>query len=433
MYFDQTSEEPGTDNLYLVRIYGSTSANTVWVGNEVAVGFSGSNLQAGAQAGNLYKGGDVVGVLDPANGTPDGAYAAIMPNTAPWAPGDSVENANNISANYYSYYDNAVVNNPFATRVMHYENWFGYGGGAGASSGWGYFSNDAGNNYVGAGGKFYAPYLLGAQGYISEGLFSQYAPLTGPQSVASLGCAPGFMIAICNGPAPGATTTVEGIFQPDGNHGDEFVYDHATRAWEFVGPGGAVLNGSPICTGGGSCSLLSIAASGTTNGTISFGGNAGADALDLFAYGSNKYGWGLNGGEMQFFVQDDTTDHFSFSGAAGGLQPTGTNEFARLTPRTSGGGWSLASGEGYGWSSSATSSATVATQLTQPSAGNISLDTTTPGNHAASLTLNNLTVDGVYLGPATAPTGSCPTNGAWAFSQDGHATFCAAGAWTAKI
>jgi hypothetical protein len=38
-----------------------------------------------------------------------------------------------------------------------------------------------------------------------------------------------------------------------------------------------------------------------------------------------------------------------------------------------------------------------------------------------------------YLGPATAPTGPCPTNGAWAFSQDGHATFCAAGTWTTKL
>jgi hypothetical protein len=38
-----------------------------------------------------------------------------------------------------------------------------------------------------------------------------------------------------------------------------------------------------------------------------------------------------------------------------------------------------------------------------------------------------------YMGPATAPSGSCPTNGAWVFSQDGHATFCAAGTWTTKI
>ncbi len=38
-----------------------------------------------------------------------------------------------------------------------------------------------------------------------------------------------------------------------------------------------------------------------------------------------------------------------------------------------------------------------------------------------------------YMGPAAAPAGSCSTNGAWVFSQDGHATFCAAGTWVTKI
>jgi hypothetical protein len=35
--------------------------------------------------------------------------------------------------------------------------------------------------------------------------------------------------------------------------------------------------------------------------------------------------------------------------------------------------------------------------------------------------------------PATAPSGSCSIGGQWAFSQDGHATFCASGTWTTKI
>jgi hypothetical protein len=38
-----------------------------------------------------------------------------------------------------------------------------------------------------------------------------------------------------------------------------------------------------------------------------------------------------------------------------------------------------------------------------------------------------------YIGPSTAPTGSCSGNGAWVFSQDGHATFCSAGTWITKI
>jgi hypothetical protein len=46
---------------------------------------------------------------------------------------------------------------------------------------------------------------------------------------------------------------------------------------------------------------------------------------------------------------------------------------------------------------------------------------------------SNCSTEGPKLGPTTAPSGSCSTNGAWAFSQDGHATFCASGTWTTKI
>jgi hypothetical protein len=43
-----------------------------------------------------------------------------------------------------------------------------------------------------------------------------------------------------------------------------------------------------------------------------------------------------------------------------------------------------------------------------------------------------LTASG-YVGPATAPSGSCSTNGEWVFSQDGHATVCLSSTWTTKI
>jgi hypothetical protein len=45
----------------------------------------------------------------------------------------------------------------------------------------------------------------------------------------------------------------------------------------------------------------------------------------------------------------------------------------------------------------------------------------------------NVTLPAGVLGPATAPSGDCTDNGAWVFSQDGHATFCANGVWTTRI
>jgi len=56
-----------------------------------------------------------------------------------------------------------------------------------------------------------------------------------------------------------------------------------------------------------------------------------------------------------------------------------------------------------------------------------SIDAATNGAFSGTLQ------SGQYIGPATAPSGSCSTSGAWVFSQDGHATFCASGTWVTKI
>ncbi len=58
------------------------------------------------------------------------------------------------------------------------------------------------------------------------------------------------------------------------------------------------------------------------------------------------------------------------------------------------------------------------------------------GNSNGVVQSHNTTLDdgaGGYKGLPTAPSGSCSDNGAWVFSQDGHATFCASGTWVTKI
>lgn len=90
----------------------------------------------------------------------------------------------------------------------------------------------------------------------------------------------------------------------------------------------ANLTVNPIYCGRGSFSIAPI---GGVNGNVNFGGNFGAPAVTLFDGGAaNRYGWGLNGGEMQFFISNSpSTDHFSWN-KGGDFQPSGTNELMRL-------------------------------------------------------------------------------------------------------
>ena len=61
------------------------------------------------------------------------------------------------------------------------------------------------------------------------------------------------------------------------------------------------------------------------------------------------------------------------------------------------------------------------------------------GTFNATPSLQTLTTNGTftatqgYVGPSTAPSGSCTVTGAWIFSQDGHATFCNGSTWVSKI
>jgi hypothetical protein len=137
------------------------------------------------------------------------------------------------------------------------------------------------------------------------------------------------------------------------------------RSGNVVTPNRGLQAGSMAAT------FFNVNPNGSTNGTISFGANYGADAIDLYANGTGKYYWGLNAAEMQFGVADNTTTHFSFNAASGGLQPSGTNEYARLTPRTSGGGWTLGSGELFNWSSTSVSSGSVDTGISRHAAGDV--------------------------------------------------------------
>jgi hypothetical protein len=84
------------------------------------------------------------------------------------------------------------------------------------------------------------------------------------------------------------------------------------------------------------------------------------------------------------------------------------------------------------WSS--TASVTVSacdTGLSRTAAGAVSLGDGTAGDSSGSLSVSSVSAN-LYRGPATAPSGACSAVG-WAFSQDGHATFCNGSTWVTKI
>ncbi|MBP6858643.1 MAG: tail fiber domain-containing protein, partial [Candidatus Pacebacteria bacterium] len=92
--------------------------------------------------------------------------------------------------------------------------------------------------------------------------------------------------------------------------------------------------------------MLSKGSSPGGNSTIDFGGNYGLPALLLYNPGSatNRWGWGLNAGEMQFFSTNGVANRFTWN-AGGDLQSTGSNELMRLRQGTSGGTPQLGIGE----------------------------------------------------------------------------------------
>jgi hypothetical protein len=108
---------------------------------------------------------------------------------------------------------------------------------------------------------------------------------------------------------------------------------------------------------------------------------------------------------MQFFLGSGST-HFSFN--AGGFQPSGTNEFMRLTPGTS---LELANNESLSFSSTSTSAGSQDTGLSRQSPGVLSVDTT---GHANGLG----TIQAAAFSPiGTQQTVNCSTSGTVIFSE----------------
>ncbi len=178
-------------------------------------------------------------------------------------------------------------------------------------------------------------------------------------------------------------------------------------------------------------SLGSLAVSGATTNTINSNTNglalsissssSSGTAITLGGSGSGVHTWGfasgLGNGQAQFQIGDFTSGIFSFASVTSG----------------SGAGYTeLPSLNALCWSSTASvTTQPCDTGLSRTASGAVALGDGTAGDSSGSLSLSSVSAN-LYRGPATAPSGSCTTIG-WAFSQDGHATFCNGSTWVTKI
>ena len=241
-----------------------------------------------------------------------------------------------------------------------------------------------------------APFSLGAGFY--------FAPTSGTHSPTTNSCSPaGFGSGlILNGWAPivgvctattgsgGSPTTVL-FFLNASNGGTFYMWGNqiAEPGWAFIpGPN------NPACTAAGTCNLT-------------------ADQLEE-ARRDQYHGFVPPGVDVGTAVTGETVETYSNGPGNAEMQIVQGNNtyFADLLLKNGSSVWRVVNGGG----------------------GPLGLVNGAVGGSVlfSFSTTGVLTASG-YVGPATAPSGSCSTNGEWVFSQDGHATVCLSSTWTTKI
>lgn len=231
-----TFSNSATGNRYVLDIVATPGGSTVWLASQNQTGVSDKNFVQNDPAATVYHGAYVVGVIDPSNGQPDDNYLALMDNNTVWSPNAQTLMPNYMAAAYHSIFATDAENNPFAERNLILWGWSGVGGGLDPRSGYLEFDNNVGgNNYIGLGGKFYAPAVLQAYGNISSGMILQESPLNQSSNIGSTGCRSGAAVGVCNmSPGTSSFTWLEG---PNAAHSTSLTFTIGTSSippvWDF--------------------------------------------------------------------------------------------------------------------------------------------------------------------------------------------------------
>jgi len=365
--------------------YANTGTNSTSTGGTVS-------LLTGGYV--LYPMAEVLGVYDASTKQVDGQMT-LAANTVAWAPGDAVE-----MPHYYQQLTSADTE--FVTQYMPRPVQYNsagkqYGGQVGPGMrGWEIQNTVPASNYEGGGGTHQLP----DDAYVVAGPWStDFEVDAGTLSLIRAHC----NLHGCNRWDSGYS-----LFALDSATGEDFLYYTPQSSQAIWTLGGESFTFAPSGFTANNVAATTLAAGQSRQFGVDSSGNVVGSTLKLTggATGSNYDLNIVDGGQNQAYI--GTTDNGGYA------------VFRFATPTQV---WQFADG---GHNSAVPDTWYVYDQTHTTTAFSIQGGT-------ESATFAGTVKAPQYLGPSTAPTGSCSTSGAWVFSQDGHATFCSAGTWVAKI
>jgi hypothetical protein len=426
--------------------YASAGANSTSSGGVVSVVTGGFNL---------YPMAEVLSVANPANSSVDGTFV-LAPNTVAWAAGDSVEEPHYHQQNTSA--DTEIVSQYIPRPIQYVSAGKTYEGNVTAGlRGWEVTNAAGAGYYLGGGGTHNQP----DDAYVANGAWRNDFELdAGSQALIYAHCN---AVMGCN-----RWDSAYDLFLLDsaaGSDVEQYQPQNSTVTW---GLRGVSYSFSPTAFTAGTIDVGTLNATTITGGVSGSAINSGtinAARLPLFGPSGTTHAPGIvpdpgaTAGATRYLREDGTWDVPAGGSGGGSASGAAGGDLSGSYPNPTVSAVHAASGTLDGVTIGGTTPSSVtATALTVAPVSGFQIGNFLTFYYDSARTEQAIIIDqagglraqgGFYdgsnylnsvaigasqvVGPATAPTGSCSTNGAWVFSQDGHATFCASGTWMTKI